>query len=69
MAVEYSVDLCKKLERRFADLELHRSFRVERYDAGDELEYDVHPTEANAQTGRVKLAVEKFVGGGFAGQQ
>ena len=68
MAVEYSTELCKKLERRFGELELHRPFRVERYDAGDELEYEVHPTQAAAQPGRIRLAIEKFVGGGFAGQ-
>ena len=68
MAAEYSVELCKNLERRFGELKLHRHFRVERYDAGDELEYEVTPTDAAVAPGRVRLAVEKFVGGGFAGQ-
>ena len=68
MAAEYSVDLCKKLEQRFCGLRLHRPFRIERYDAGDELEYDVTPIDAPGTTCRVRLAVEKFVGGGFAGQ-
>ncbi len=68
MAVEYSVELCKKLEQRFGELDLHRPFSVERYDAGDELEYEVTPTIADAVPGRIRLQVEKFVGGGFAGQ-
>jgi hypothetical protein len=68
MAVEYSVELCKKLEQRFEKLNLHRPFRVQRYDAGDALEYDVTPTDAAAVPGRVRLEIEKFVGGGFAGQ-
>ena len=68
MAAEYSVDLCKKLERRFGDLKLHRPFRIERYDAGDELDYEVTPTDVDGLTGRIRLVIEKFVGGGFAGQ-
>ena len=68
MATEYSVELCKKLERRFGDLGLHRPYRIERYDPGDELEYEVTPTDATGTPCNVKLVVEKFVGGGFAGQ-
>ncbi|MBA7636821.1 hypothetical protein ES703_44449 [subsurface metagenome] len=41
--------------------------RVQRYDAGTELVYDVKGVE-QANTARVHLVVEKFVGGGFAGQ-
>jgi hypothetical protein len=68
MAAEYSVELCKRLEKRFGELNLNRPFRIERYDTGDELEYDVTPTDAAGVPGRVKLEIEKFVGGGFAGQ-
>jgi hypothetical protein len=66
MATEYSVDVCKKLEK-FREQGLHRPMRVGRYDAGDELIYDVSGLE-DAKTGRVRIVVEKFVGGGFAGQ-
>jgi len=41
--------------------------QVGRYDAGDELVYDVTAV-AQPVTARVHLVVEKFVGGGFAGQ-
>ena len=68
MAAEYSVELCKKLEGRFGELDLHRPYQIERYDVGDELEYDVTPTDAARTVSSVKLVIEKFVGGGFAGQ-
>jgi len=67
MATEYSVELCKKLERRFGNLGLFRPYRRNRYDPGDELEYDVTTTEANGTSCKVKLVVEKSVGGAFAG--
>ncbi|MFH1719830.1 MAG: hypothetical protein ABIF19_20955, partial [Planctomycetota bacterium] len=67
MASEYSVDVCKELEEQFRAANLHRPMRVSRYDAGTELSYDVTGV-AHGQTARVHLLVEKFVGGGFAGQ-
>ncbi len=67
MALDYSVETVNKLSERFADAELHRSMRVERYEPGDELSYDVTGV-APAIGGKVKLRVEKFIGGGFAGQ-
>jgi len=41
--------------------------RVVRYDAGSELVYDVTEV-AGTNTARIRAVVEKFVGGGFAGQ-
>ena len=67
MATEYSVDVCKGLEERFREQGLHRPMRVGRYDAGDELIYDVSDLEGT-NTGRTHIVVENFVGGGFAGQ-
>jgi len=67
MAGEYSVEVCRELEERFRAARLHRPMRIRRYDAGTELVYDVTGVE-RANTGRVHLVVEKFVGGGFAGQ-
>lgn len=67
MAAEYSVEVCKTLEEKFRLARLYRPIRVRRYDAGTELVYDVKGIE-KANTGRVRLAVEKFVGSGFAGQ-
>ena len=67
MAAEYSVEVCRILEEKFRSAELHRPMRVQRYDAGTELVYDVKAVEGTG-AGRVHLVVEKFVGGGFAGQ-
>ncbi|MHC4118562.1 MAG: hypothetical protein ACYSWO_13765 [Planctomycetota bacterium] len=41
--------------------------RISHYDAGTELTYDVTDV-STSETAKVRLAVEKFVGGGFAGQ-
>ena len=46
---------------------LHRPMHVERLEVGTELVYDVTGI-ARANKGKVHLVVEKFVGGGFAGQ-
>ena len=65
--MEYSVDVIKELEKEFQAAALHRPMRFERYEPGTELVYDVTDV-AQANHGRVRLVVEKFVGGGFAGQ-
>lgn len=67
MAVEYSVEVCRALEEKFRSAGLHRPMRVQRYDPGQELIYDV-TTVKGSNSGRVRLLVEKFVGGGYAGQ-
>ena len=67
MAPEYSVDVCNKLKASIEDDRLHRPMRVERYDAGAELTYDVAAVDGES-AGQVRLKVDKFVGGGFAGQ-
>jgi len=67
MAVEYNVEICKKLEAEFRAAKLHRPMRIRRYDAGTELTYDVSGFGQTAKA-KVHLVVEKFVGGGFAGQ-
>ena len=67
MAKEYSVDVCRELESGFRDTGVYRPMRIKRYDAGTELTYDVRGV-GRAEMGKVYLLVEKFVGGGFAGQ-
>lgn len=67
MTVEYSVKVCRELEKKFRLAGLHRPMQIARYDTGTELAYDV--TEiTKANTAKVHLVVEEFVGGGFAGQ-
>ena len=67
MASVYSVEVVGELEAKFREQKLHRPMRVDRYEAGQELSYDVMSV-AGDEVGRVVLCVEKFVGGGFAGQ-
>jgi hypothetical protein len=64
---EYSVEVCRRLEERFRSCALYRPMRIRHYDAGTELVYDVQGVSEKSKA-RVGLVVEKFVGGGFAGQ-
>ncbi|MBN2136225.1 MAG: hypothetical protein JW720_00310 [Sedimentisphaerales bacterium] len=67
MAVDYSVEVCRELEGKFAAAGLHRPMRTAHYEPGDELGFEVTSVE-HAAKAVVKLRVERFVGGGFAGQ-
>ena len=59
---------CRRaLEELFARCRLVRPFRRAAYDPGDRLEYEVTGV-VPARTGRMVAEVERFVGGGFAGQ-
>ena len=65
--MEYSLEVYKELEHEIRQASLHRPMAVKRYEPGTELFYDVKAV-AGANECRVHLVVEKFVGGGFAGQ-
>ena len=67
MAIEYSAEVCNKLTERVKQAGLHRPQRITRYEPGNELVYDVTSVEG-AKGVQVRLVIEKFVGGGFAGQ-
>ena len=67
MAAEYSVETVKKLQEKVRAAKLHRPMRISRYDPGTELTYNVSTLEKTG-TAKVHLLVEKFAGGGFAGQ-
>ena len=67
MLKDDKLDIYRKLEKQFEDTNLHRPMRIERYEAGTELEYDVTGVAPKTR-GRVRLVIDKFVGGGFAGQ-
>jgi len=67
MSKEYSVDVCQQFEAGFHAAKLFRPMRISRYDAGTELTYDVSGV-GRAEKAKVHLRVEKFIGGGFAGQ-
>jgi hypothetical protein len=67
MGLDTSVDISRRAKELFDSAELVRPMRIERYDPGDELTYDVTGVfPANAA--RVTVIIDKFVGGGFAGQ-
>ncbi len=59
--------LREQLERQFEACELVRPLRRSIYDPGDLLEYAITGV-VPANTGRMVAEVERFVGGGFAGQ-
>jgi hypothetical protein len=67
MGIEYSVQTCRQLEEVFRSQKILRPFRIQRYDPGTELIYEIKGI-VPARIGRVKLEVEDFVGGGYAGQ-
>ena len=62
-----SSSLREQLERQYDRCGLVRPFRRSRYDSGDRLEYAITGV-VPANTGRMAVEVERFVGGGFAGQ-
>lgn len=67
MGIEYSIKACRLLGQLFRNQKIFRPRRVKLYDPGTELFYEIRGV-APARTGRFKLEVEKFVGGGYAGQ-
>jgi hypothetical protein len=67
MSAKYSTETCIELTRQCLNAGLHRPVCVARYDNSTELVYDVKGiTKPNSA--KVRLVVEDFVGGGFAGQ-
>jgi len=71
MAVEhtsiYDEDTCRLLQEKFSQLNLHRPMRVGRYDAGSRLTYEITDVLSKHKA-KVTLTIDKFIGGGFAGQ-
>jgi hypothetical protein len=57
----------RDLEQEFRNTALYRPMRVGRYEAGTELSYRVTGFNGSDEA-QVELVVERFVGGGFAGQ-
>ncbi len=63
----YSVELCKELEQKAQDSQLLVSHRPTRYENGTVLPVDITGVYP-AIHGKAELTVDKFLGGGFAGQ-
>ena len=66
-SVPSSSSLPEQLERQFGACELVRPFRRSAYDPGNLLEYPITGV-VPANSGRMVVEVDRFVGGGFAGQ-
>ena len=64
---DYSRTLCKELIARIRELNLRVPYRLRRYEDGDSLELQITTAWPEAD-GRARFHIEKFVGGGFAGQ-
>ena len=67
MAHRYSPQTIQQLTDAYAATGVVRPMRIARYEGGTELAYEVTGV-APAHPGRMRVQVEKFVGGGFAGQ-
>jgi hypothetical protein len=67
MGEPHSPETCRTLEAAFRETGVERAMRPRCYEAGEELTYDVLGL-VPAVPARVRLRVEKFVGGGYAGQ-
>ena len=67
MSESRSASLTMDFKAAFQELGLARPMRPQPYEPGDEIVYDVKALEGAAQA-RVRVQIDKFVGGGFAGQ-
>src|SRR5512135_3738007 len=67
MADTTSPETIRALAQAFADQRVLRPMRANRYEQGDILEYEVRGVIPNG-TARVTLEIEKYAGGGYAGQ-
>ncbi|HOX37015.1 MAG TPA: hypothetical protein PL033_03415 [Candidatus Brocadiia bacterium] len=67
MSAQYSSQVCRELEEKFQSANILREFRRGRYETPHELSVEL---EGVFPAGRAKarLALDKFIGGGFAGQ-
>ena len=67
MGTDYSVETIQKLEDIFTQQHLSRPLHIKNYEPGKELFYSLKGV-VPAKPGSINIRIEKFVGGGFAGQ-
>lgn len=67
MKIDYSAKTCFRLNDVFKNQKILRPQRIQRYEPGTEISYEIKGI-LPPETARLKFKVEKFVGGGFAGQ-
>jgi len=65
--INYSKDLCARLFKDANHPSLKTGHRINRYETGDELKIDLQAVHPSVE-GRGTLVIDKFLGGGFAGQ-
>lgn len=63
----YSLEVCRELEQIVEQSNLLKHYKLSRYEVGDQLEYDLIGVCPDVKF-KGLFEVEKFVGGGFAGQ-
>jgi hypothetical protein len=70
VTASYSPEVCRELEQAYRSLNLDRPAPASRYEEGALLTYDMEPVAAHLaeKKCRAGVRVERFVGGGFAGQ-
>ena len=68
MASNYSTTVCRELENSFRSCNLHRPMHVGHYDEGQRLSYTLTTVETPSREIVTDLKIQRFVGGGFAGQ-
>ena len=57
----------KLLESEFKKINILRPMKIDRYEDGSVLSYEIESVTSNIK-GKITLKIEKFIGGGFAGQ-
>ncbi len=67
MEEKYSLQAIQELENIFHRQDIHRPLRIKRYDPGTELTYDIIGVFPAVKS-KITLLIEKYAGGGFAGQ-
>jgi hypothetical protein len=70
VSISYAPEVCRELELGYRSLNLFRPAPASRHEEGALLAYDMEPVAAQGaqKKCRAEVRVERFVGGGFAGQ-
>jgi len=61
------IQACRTLSEKFSALNLYRPLHRRRHEEGAVLEYEVNAVDTGSKA-RIRVNIEAFVGGGFAGQ-
>lgn len=67
MESDYSIPVLREMDEFFLSQKIFRPMRVQRYDPGQKLSFTI-TSISPSRRGQILFEIEKFVGGGFAGQ-